>query len=258
MAGISGFSFVHNGIDGGYPFVESITAIKPFVDEMVVVDMQSDDGTRDVLKRLGVRILDGVWTPGTAGECLKTAHSMHIECKHDVIMHCEADEVFDPWLANEMASLYTLEGIDSISCYRLQLEQNFQRCRWYPELVHRMFRRDAGVVKNGHTTNSHWSSVQLPPSDGYLWDITNCFRDDWLGRVENQAELWGEEPKYRFVQHHMVYGTVETTRDVAEKFLTQPHWTWDASPFDLPPSLCLLVGVTSYRDHLVEVGLLDG
>jgi hypothetical protein len=36
MTTISGFTFIHNAISSGYPYV----------DEMVVVDMQSTDGTR--------------------------------------------------------------------------------------------------------------------------------------------------------------------------------------------------------------------
>lgn len=33
---ISGFTFVHNGITGGYPFAEAISAVKPYVDELAV------------------------------------------------------------------------------------------------------------------------------------------------------------------------------------------------------------------------------
>ena len=49
---VSGFTFVHNALAGGYPVAEAIAAVKPHVDEVVAVDMGSDDGTREVLDRL--------------------------------------------------------------------------------------------------------------------------------------------------------------------------------------------------------------
>ena len=48
---ISGFTFAHNAIDSGYPIIEAIDAVMSWVDSLYVVDMQSTDTTRQVLKK---------------------------------------------------------------------------------------------------------------------------------------------------------------------------------------------------------------
>jgi hypothetical protein len=252
----SGFTFIHNGVHGGYPFVEAIQAVRPFVDEMVVVDMASTDETRHVLEKLQVSIIDGDWQPGAAGECLKNAHALHRHCKGDIVWHFEADEVHESNLAFAVHGAIFHGGASNVLVYRLQVEQNFQRCRWYPELVHRVFPNDGTVVKDGHTTNIHnehrdddsWAHI-IPR--GFLWDVTNCFRDDWLNRVRQQQELWGNAEST-----HTLYVPLHANHfnhmpfDVVPAFLEQPHWTWNHTLFNLPTELKILVGETSYRETL--------
>jgi len=256
---VSAFTFLHNGVAGGYPFVEAINIVGIFVDEVVVVDMQSTDETRQVLEKLGVRVIDGKWTPGAAGECLRENHAMHEWCSYDVIWHFEADEVFSDTLARSVAGKILQDGISQLAVYRLQVEQNFQRCRWYPELVHRVFFKGT-AQKSGHTTVQHQQDLLnievVPPEHGFLWDITNCFRDDWMTRAKQQGELWGEKPRYRFVPYHFTRAPAEAHEDVVSHFLEEPHWTWQRSPFNLPPNLRCLVGATSYREHLHRKGLI--
>lgn len=52
MTTISGVYTCRNAIEAGYPFVESILSVLPAVDEFLVNDGGSDDGTLDVMKRL--------------------------------------------------------------------------------------------------------------------------------------------------------------------------------------------------------------
>lgn len=256
MDKVSGFTFIHNGVEAGYPFVEAIKAVQPYVAEMVVVDMQSTDETRVVLERLNVRIVEGTWTPGAAGECLGRNHALHTECMYDTIWHFEADEVFDDCLAQEVARLIDLAITRNIAVPRLQIEQNFQRCRWYPEYVHRVFKKGT-VKKSGHTTDCKDFIQRTSIDAGFLWDATNCFRDNWMQRVRNQAELWGGLPRYRHVPYHFTMAPIELHEGEPETMLLKrDHWTWKRSPFDLPDILKPLVGVTDYREHLKCLRLL--
>ena len=244
---ISGFSFIHNAITGGYPIVEAVRAVQPYVDEVVVVDMASTDGTRDVLQALGVRILDGEWG-NQAGETLKRAHSRHTECHGDVIIHFEGDEVYDPYLVWWLIELIE-QGQRDIAVWRLQVEQNFQRIRWYPEPVHRVFPRGS-VIKEGHTTDRHPESIKAMPDCGFLWDCTNCFRDNWRARVKAQAELWDEASAYRAVQVHFSYPIELQGKRMLDAFLNQPHWEWTHTPLAIPDNLRHLVGMTKYEVQL--------
>jgi glycosyltransferase involved in cell wall biosynthesis len=242
---ISAFTYAHNAMQGGYPIVEAVRAVQPHVSEVVAVDCQSDDGTREILERLGCRVLNGRWRQG-AGQTLREAHSHYRECQGDVVIHFEADEVYDPALVEEIVKQVE-KGRNSLAVWRVQVEQNFQRIRWYPELVHRVYPTNSGVVKEGHTTNQHDLAMVVPTDCGFLWDVTNCFRDNWRDRVENQAWLWGEEPQYRAVPFHFKL-PVEVT-DV-DAFLDQPHWDWKSTPLALPENLRHLVGMRKYEAKL--------
>jgi glycosyltransferase involved in cell wall biosynthesis len=241
MTKVSAFSFIHNAIAGGYPIVEAIFSVFDYVDEVVIADCQSDDGTRQLLEKIGIRVIDGQWG-NEAGKTLKKAHALHTECENDIIIHFEADEVYSESLIQEVRKRIDF-GANQLAVYRLQLEQNFQRCRWYPERVHRIFQKGT-VSKEGHSTDYEGHLLEVPQNFGYLWDITNCFRDNWLKRNHQQANLWDEEPEYKQVPIHFMHSPLISNVD---KFLNQPHWEWTTTPFSIPDCLRHLVGKTKYE-----------
>lgn len=268
MITVSGFTFIHNAIESGYPIIEAIRSVQPYVNEIVVVDMQSTDNTRDVLKKLSetclekgqmiagkrscncaaINIINGFWG-NKAGETLRQAHNQYRQCSGDIIIHFEADEIYSPELLESVIHLIN-QDVQDIAIYRLQLEQNFQRCRWYPEPVHRIFPRLSSTRKEGHTTNRHHLSTVLGPENGFLWDITNCFRDNWTSRVEKQAELRDELPNYLMTPVHSLHET-RITEMAAQKWLfTGRHWKWKKTPFDIPEILKPLVGMTKYEPKI--------
>ncbi len=256
MKTISAFTFGHNLVDSGYPVIEAIRAVQPYVDEVAVVDMQSTDNTADILSKLNedrknyvtdlapVTILSGEWG-NQAGETLKAAHSMYKQCSGDVIVHFEADEVYDDLLIKRIIAHIHASDLDNcyLAVHRLQLEQNFQRCRWYPKPVHRVWPKKDQIVKNGETTEQHDKCYILGPGNGYLWDITNCFRDNWLFRIAKQAELRGENQNPLMTAEH-VLGNHQFS---SEDRFNDPHWTWQSTPFNIPDILRPLVGMVKYE-----------
>lgn len=242
---ISGFTFVHNALEGGYPIVQAVRAVQPFVDEVIVVDMESDDGTFKVLRQLGARIMTSPWSR-KGDDTLIEAFELHFLCEGDTVIFFEADEVYDDRLLRNIRRALD-EGHAEIAVHRLQLEQNFQRCRWHPYPVRR-------VVQKGFTryVPSQMADIGdahlLPPSSGLLWDVCNCFRDNWFRRIENQSELWGE-PRYRMVPRHFLE-PVEMTAEAAASRLQEEHWTWKTTPFAIPEILKPLVGMTKYEARL--------
>ena len=245
MTTISGFTFIHNAIEGGYPIAESIEAVQPFVSEIVVVDMQSTDGTRELLESLDCRIIDGIWGD-QAGLTLRDTHSKYVECSGDIIIHFEADEVYDPKLLFKIVQYIEIGMITDLAVWRLQVEQNFQRIRWYPEPVHRVFSRFSHTKKQGHTTNRHTQTHIISPEYGFLWDVTNCFRDNWLKRVDNQAQLWHGDHSYLMVPLHCMHDP-SVSREAVIYRLNERHWTWKTTPLNIPDILKPLVGMTKYE-----------
>ena len=244
---ISGFCFVHDALAGGYPVDCAIRAVQPFVDEVVAVDMESTDGTRELLGRLPCRVLDSEWGEDNwkqerGDQVLVKAFRRNVECQGDVIVMFEADEVYDWTLLQEVVRLVRAEGKRDLVVWRLQLEQNFQRCRWWPRTVHRIFPKGEGSYDLNPVF--HGAGIEaVGPEHGFLWDVAACFRDNWAARRRNQAELWRESRNLRVAQH---FAEPNEYQDEAA-FLAEPQWTWTRTPFAIPKVLEPHVGRTRYE-----------
>ena len=61
---ISGFSYIRNGFQFGYPFLQAIQSVLPICDEFIVAVGDSTDGTREAVLALHpskIRVVDTVW-----------------------------------------------------------------------------------------------------------------------------------------------------------------------------------------------------
>ncbi len=241
---VSGFTFIHNGLESGYPFCESISAVRPFVDEIIAVDIESTDGTFGILDKLCDRVLTSSWD---GRDTTPRAFLKHTECRGDIIIFFEADEVYDDNLLSEV--MWAIErGYWHIGVWRLQLEQNFQRCRDYPRPVHRIFPKGEGSY-HVHPTDLPDLPVHiLPPDAGYLWDCSQCFKENYFQRKRNQSEIWGESRSLMVAQHFTEPNEISKVEE--ENRLGEAHWLWGASPFKLPEILLPLVGVTKYAPNI--------
>ena len=97
--GLSGFTFCRNAFALGYPFRESIQSILPIVDEFVVALGPSNDGTGDLLEKIGspkIRIVETTWDDSqtTDARVLSTQASFALSCcTFPWAFHLQADEV---------------------------------------------------------------------------------------------------------------------------------------------------------------------
>ena len=274
MGMISAFTFIRNALHGGYPLLEAIAAVHPYVDETVVLDMGSDDGTYEILHGIAecnprIRVHQMEWDVSKGPAILGEAHAKHAElCQGDVIVHMEADEIYDRSLIESVVDFIKI-GNEQQLVWRLQVEQNFSRCRWYPTPCHRVFRKGT-VTKRGHSTVEHLTAdlalaesfILDPVPSGFLWDVTNCFRDQWWGRLEQNAELWNQGVQPRLVPLHAAERWDGLSEEQANEKLREPHWTFRKSPFDLPELLKFWVGQEHYfpRESLIDAlasGKLD-
>ncbi|MGW8177647.1 MAG: hypothetical protein ACWGQW_02465 [bacterium] len=124
---ISGYTVIRNGIDLDYCFEECIQSMLPVCDEVVVSDGQSEDGTRDVLKKMEaeddrIRVVDYAWENPVGDKTwflrwLNWVRALHL--RHPFQLELDADEVLD----------------DSAECHdkiRWMAENN--RCAWFDRL----------------------------------------------------------------------------------------------------------------------------
>jgi glycosyltransferase involved in cell wall biosynthesis len=96
---ISGFTFIRNGNELGYPFVESIKSLLPLCDEIVVNVPASTDGTLEKVKQIGdarIRVLESEWdeTMRTGGRVMSHHTNLALrECRGDWCVYIQGDEV---------------------------------------------------------------------------------------------------------------------------------------------------------------------
>jgi len=95
---ISGFTFVRNALDLGYPVVESIASVLPLCDEFVVAAGDSSDETTALLRTMGpkVRVIETRWDPAlfTGGAVFAQQTDVALAaCTGDWAFYIQADEV---------------------------------------------------------------------------------------------------------------------------------------------------------------------
>jgi hypothetical protein len=96
---ISGFSYVRNGIEYDYPFIEAVRSILPICDEFVMVLGDSTDSTREAIDRIHspkIKIIDTVWDMNNRKDGKVFAQQANVGLDHitgDWAFHIQADEV---------------------------------------------------------------------------------------------------------------------------------------------------------------------
>jgi len=96
---ISGFSYVRNGIEYDYPFLESIQSILPICDEFIMVLGDSTDSSKEAILNLGsnkIKIIDTVWDMNNRTGGKVFAQQANVGLDHitgDWAIHIQADEV---------------------------------------------------------------------------------------------------------------------------------------------------------------------
>ncbi len=96
---ISGFTFIRNGVDLGFPFEASIRSLLPLVDEFVVAVGAGSDQTLARVRAIGdpkIRIIETLWNERMADRGFVYAQQKMIaqySCTGDWAFYLEGDEV---------------------------------------------------------------------------------------------------------------------------------------------------------------------
>jgi hypothetical protein len=96
---ISGFTFIRNGVQLGFPFEESIRSLLPLVDEFVIAVGAGSDDTLARIRLIGdskIRVIETVWNERMAERGFVYAQQKMIAqyaCTGDWAFYLEGDEV---------------------------------------------------------------------------------------------------------------------------------------------------------------------
>ncbi len=108
QASISGFTFIRNGVELGFPFEASIRSLLPLVDEFVVAVGQSNDDTLARIRAINspkIRVIETIWNERMADRGFVYAQQKMIAqfaCTGDWAFYLEGDELVHQ---DELASI---------------------------------------------------------------------------------------------------------------------------------------------------------
>jgi glycosyltransferase involved in cell wall biosynthesis len=259
-----------------------MASLMPFADEYVVMDCGSTDGSLEVLQSLAsknprIRIVHSSFDiPGVGPDAsifAIRANDVIAECKNDLVLYHQSDEIFHEDLLDAMRCQLELlndgipEGWKGMNFWRLQLRDNLQKISWYPHPVNRLdLKARMNHVGDGMNTDRPWDPPFVGGYDGgATWDAS--YRHDppslplnhmildigrkgmFLENIYNKSLLhskyWREEPCVEGMPADAWVAKERLNIDWQKKF----------SPFDIPKIIRGLLGETSYivRPEILEL-----
>ena len=168
-ASISGFTFIRNGVELGFPFEASIRSLLPLVDEFVVVVGKSNDDTLARIHAIGspkIRVIETIWNERMADRGFVYAQQKMIAqyaCTGDWAFYLEGDEVVhEAELANIRASVDKHHNNPAVEAFV------FDYFHFYgtPDFVANSpawYRRECRLIRN---------TIRSYAPDGQYWLIT--------------------------------------------------------------------------------------
>lgn len=169
QASISGFTFIRNGVELGFPFEASIRSLLPLVDEFVVVVGKSNDDTLARIHAIGspkIRVIETIWNERMADRGFVYAQQKMIAqfaCTGDWAFYLEGDEVVhEAELANIRASVDKHHNNPAVEAFV------FDYFHFYgtPDFVANSpawYRRECRLIRN---------TIRSYAPDGQYWLIT--------------------------------------------------------------------------------------
>lgn len=132
-------SVVINTLNEEANIKRAIQSVKDFADEIVVVDMESDDKTREIAKKLGAKIFSHKKT-GYVEPARNFAIS---KAGSDWVFILDADEEVPPTLATEIKQRIKSSKVDYYRIPRKNIifGRFIKHSRWWPDMNIRLFRK---------------------------------------------------------------------------------------------------------------------
>tara|TARA_Y100000310_G_scaffold328928_1_gene397886 strand:+ start:2634 stop:3500 length:867 start_codon:yes stop_codon:yes gene_type:complete len=273
---VSATTFIRNAFQGGFPVFESMATMLALpIEEFVIVDMGSNDGTLEYLTEMAlynprIRLEVELWSKIDASAFADIANRCVELCETDSVLFYQADEVWHQTLLPMIEVRWVAEEYD-LSFWRIQLKRNFQEIKWWPHLVHRCIRKgESTYVGDGMNTDRTWDAklcsdyhggwmqrwytdfVACPeklPWDNFVFDIHASFDLNMIGWRKLHAPFWRES-------EDVIEGMGKSAWIAG---LADPVLKAKTAPFSLPNVLKGCVGMGKYelRDKLAEALIED-
>jgi glycosyltransferase involved in cell wall biosynthesis len=168
---VSAFTYVRNGLQLDYPFLESIKSILPVTDEFIVVVGNSTDGTREAVLSLHsskIKIVDTIWEDNMRSGGRIFAEQANIGLDNvsknaDWLFHIQADEVVHqedlPVIKASMEKYLNDRKVEGLLFNFLNFFGDYN----YYAPSRRYHQKEIRIIRN----NAHYRSYR--DSQGFRW-----------------------------------------------------------------------------------------
>jgi len=261
---ITGINTIRNGIENGYPIIESILSLLPLVDEYLINDGGSTDGTLHCLLKLAQAY------PKVKVYSIPDRPSIRWDCVSDVINHL-TDEAKGDWVMRTDADELLHET--DVRPLKKAIEENPHRIMRFDrrEIVNRWrgitkdYYPPARVAKKEPGLRQDWNHYggdeylygdewvdpkrELTPTF-ILYHLHSVFQDNMINKRRNDAEWLAPGDKARAETYEKFKGGHPT------KYVPPPHE--EVYP-NLPSLAKGLVSMGSYRvrEELFDVDYVE-
>ncbi len=159
---LSACVFIRDTFKGAFCLFEGMATLMPLVDEFIVMDLGSTDGTLEVLQEIMVAnpkvvLMQNSFTnyETDANVFATLANELIYHCMYDNVLYYQSDEIWHENLANLMRQEFEQGNFD-LKFWRVQLRENFQKIKWFPHFVHRVGQRNNfNFVGDGMNTDRY-------------------------------------------------------------------------------------------------------
>ena len=187
-------SVVINTLNEAKNLPGALASVKSLADEVVVVDMESSDGTSGIAKGLGAR----VYSHKKVGYVEPARNFGILKAKNDWVLILDADEEVPPTLAKKLKELVASPTADYYRIPRKNIifGKWIENSRWWPDYNIRFFRKgfvswDEEIHSVPKTTGK---GIDLPGKENFAI-IHHNYRSvgDYLERMLRYSEIQSKD-----------------------------------------------------------------
>lgn len=202
--GLTVFSIIRNGITNGYPFVEAYGSWLREADRIVIVDGESDDGTKDALDELAaiapqLEVVSRPWpTTGTGGVAIAELTQAALDLARpgaSRLVYVQADEVFTP-AQRELMSAGTATALEFAGCVNFWNSFDAVLSNDFPLSYVRAFPADDVVRSIGDGFSFELGSIPIERTTDEILHYGWCFPVNILKKHDSHSRLYRDHPAY--------------------------------------------------------------
>lgn len=202
--GLTVFSIVRNGITNGYPFIEAYGSWLRDADRIVLVDGESDDGTKAALDELAaiaphVEVVTRPWprteTGGVAIAELTQAALELARPRASRLVYVQADEVFTPAQRNLMHE-GTVTALEFAGCVNFWNSFDAVLANDFPLQYVRAFPADDAVRSIGDGFSFELGTIPVQRTTDEILHYGWCFPVNVLRKHLSHSQLYRDHPAY--------------------------------------------------------------